>query len=165
MAFGIQVLTRPNGSVSAERYAWPCPIGLSFTHVSGVTNRGQSAETGLGVRKTIADIGQPRIAARHAVDPAEPAQPESGPRQRQPHMPGAALRHATLERSQCGKSHQIPGAVIENLRRQRSRLGLRLTRTERISFLVVQAAGVLNQRIEAAAIGPWSFLTIGADET
>src|SRR5215472_2493604 len=118
-----------------------------FRHFGSMTDGGQDTEAGRHFVQSITDVVKTGIGAIHAVNAAELAQPMAGLRKRYPHMPGATLLGAALERRHDCEGQEIPGRVVEHLRRQGSRLG----RTEGFRFGQIESAGGLNERIEAAA--------------
>ena len=80
-------------------------------------------------------------------------------RQRAAHVPASALGGAALERRHRRECHQESGAVIERLGGQ----GLRLVQAERFALCIVEAVGVLHQRVEAAPVRPRPGIAVGAD--
>ena len=130
-------------------------------HDGRVAHRREPAEAGGGLFETIGHLGKFWIGTGDTVDAAEMAKPVTGLRKRHAHVPRTAFFDTAFERRHHRKGEQITGGVIEHLRRQRFRLG----RTERFRFCDIEAARRLHQRIETAALGPRSVVTIGADLT
>ena len=113
----------------------------------------------VAVLETVAHVVEAGIGAGEAVDASERTQPVAGLGERDADVPASALVRAAGERRHRGKGHEIAGAVIERLRRQRLRRfgagGLRLGD--------IEAVDVLHQRIEAAPARPRPFVAVGAE--
>src|ERR1700751_3858349 len=140
----------------SERDARSCPMRRRFRHFRGVAHGGEETKAGRRFVQTIAHIVEAGIAAMHAVDTAELAEPVTGLCERDPYVPGTALLGAALERRYDREGQDITGRVVERLRRQGSRLG----RTKRFSFGQVQSARRLDHGIEAAAPRPRSLVAV-----
>src|SRR5438552_16484875 len=105
----------------------------------------------------ILDIVDASFSTRQAMlDSTDLAQPFSRLRERNAHMPTAALSTAASERSNGSEGHQVTRSVIKCLRRQRSRLIC----PGSLRFSVVESARGLHERIEAAPIRPRSDMAI-----
>ena len=127
--------------MSAEGNAWPRPVRRRFVHDGGVTHGREAAESGRRLLQAVAHVVKLRIGTSHAVDAPEPAQPMSGLRQRDAHMPRAAT-FGTVDECRHGRErHQITGGVVERLPRQR----LRLAGAEGLRFRGVEAACGLHE--------------------
>ena len=79
-------------------------------------------------------------------------------RQRHAHVPRAALACLARQRHHRPERHQVARGVIERLGGQL--LGARGD-AGRFRLGVVDAAGILHQRVEAAARGPWAGVAVG----
>src|SRR5438067_9282831 len=91
-------------------------------HFGSMAHRGEPAEARRRFLQAIAHMIKARIVTLHAVDAAEPAQPITALRQRDPNMPGAALFSAPLERRHHAECQKIASSMVERLRRQGPRL-------------------------------------------
>ena len=89
---------------------------------------------------------------------AKVAQPSRCLRQRHLDVPASAFPRLPDTRHDRSERHEVTGGMIESLRRQL----LRSCRAEGLRFRDVEAACGLHQRIEAAPIGPWALMPVGA---
>lgn len=151
-----RVSTAPSRGMRSGRDARAGPMRRRFQHFRGVAHGGQETKAGRRFVQTIAHIVEAGIAAMHAVDTAELAEPVTGLCERDPYVPGTALLGAALERRHDREGQDITGRVVERLRRQGSRLG----RTERLRFGQIQSARCLDERIEAAARRPRTVVAV-----
>ena len=75
-------------------------------HFGSVMHGGEQTKARLRFAQTIAHIVKARIAAMRSVDAAELAQPVTGLRERDPHVPGAALLGAALSAAMIAKANR-----------------------------------------------------------
>ena len=88
-----------------------------FRHFGSVTHGGEQSKAGRRLVQTITYIVKAWIAAMHPIDAAELAQPVTGLRERDPHVPGAPLLGTALERRHDREGQEMTGGVVERLRR------------------------------------------------
>src|SRR5437764_11493967 len=143
----------------SERNASARPMRRRLRHLGRMPYGGEKTKAGGRFVQTVAHIAKAGIAAMHAIDAAELAQPMAGLRERNSDLPRTAPLGATLERRHDRECQQIAGGMVERLRRQGARLG----RTERVGLGKIQSACRLHERIEAAARRPWTGMAVGGE--
>ena len=90
----------------SKRDARARPMRLGFQHFGGVAHGGKQTKAGRRRVQAISHFVKAGIAATHAVDAAELAQPVTGLCERDPHVPGAALLGAALSAAMIAKANR-----------------------------------------------------------
>src|SRR5262245_45324717 len=81
-----------------------------------MANGRQLAETRIAVLQPITHVLERRVRAIQAVwYAAEAANPVTGLRERDPHVPAAAVANTPRERAHRSERHQVAGRVVERL--------------------------------------------------
>jgi len=92
------------------------PLRRSFRHLRRVADRLQRAVSRSKRRQPVGGVREIDVRRGKAVgDAAHVTQPQSGPRQRDAHVPAAALVDPADERRDRAERHQIAGGMVDRL--------------------------------------------------